>query len=70
MRLTLFYMPGWPGATAFDALQKWQILPGKMAFYKGRYFGVVESPKADRNALNRFTIAVESTLPAGGEFHW
>lgn len=70
MRLTLFYMPGGPGATAFDALQRWKIQPGKMAFYKGRYFGVVESSQADRNALNRFTVAVTSKLPAGTEFHW
>jgi hypothetical protein len=70
MRLTIYYMPGWSGATAFDALQKWQRQPGKMAFYKGHYFGVVESGDSDRNALNRFTAAVESSLPAGAEFRW
>jgi hypothetical protein len=70
MSLTIYYMPGWSGATAFDAFQRWQIQPGKMAFYKGHYFGVVESPQADRNALNRFTVAVESTLPGGADFHW
>jgi len=70
MSLTIYYMPGWPGATAFDALQRWRIQPGKMAFYKGPYFGVVESPQAGRNALNRFTVAVVSTLPGGAEFHW
>ena len=67
MKLTIFDMPGWPGATAFDAFQKWQTQPRKMAFYKGRCFGVVESPTADRNPLDRFTIAVEASLPPGDE---
>lgn len=69
MRLTIYYMPGWAGAAAFDAFQKWQVQPGKIAFYKGHFFGVVESPKAELNTLNRFTVAVESTLPGGSEFH-
>jgi hypothetical protein len=30
-----------------------------MAFYKGGYFGVVESEGADKSTLNRFTKAVE-----------
>jgi hypothetical protein len=71
MRLTLFKMPGWPGATAFDALQKWRpAQPGKVGFFKGRYFGVVESPQADRPTLDRFTVAVEGALPAGDEGRW
>jgi hypothetical protein len=70
MKLTVYYMPGWSGATAFDAFQKWQRQPGKMAFYKGHYFGVVESPQGDRDALNRFTRSVESALPGGAEFRW
>ena len=70
MSLTIYCMPGGPGGTAFDALQRWRIQPGKMAFYKGPYFGVVESPQDDRNALNRFTVAVVSALPGGAEFHW
>lgn len=71
MRLTLFDMPGWAGATAFDAFQKWPpAQPGKVGFFKGRYFGVVESPQADRAALERFTAAVEAALPAGSEGHW
>jgi hypothetical protein len=66
MTLTLYDMPEW-GASAFDAWQKWQTQPGKMAFYKGRYFGVVESPAADMNTLNRLALAVEATLPPGSE---
>lgn len=68
MRLTLFEMPEWPGATAFDAFQKWRpAQPGRMGFFKGCYFGVVESPEADRAALERFAIAVERALPGRGE---
>jgi hypothetical protein len=64
MTLTIFDMPGSVGATAFDAFQKWQTQPGKLAFYKGRYFGVVESPNAGLSTLNRFTIAVEALVNA------
>jgi hypothetical protein len=71
MRLTLLDMPGSPGATAFDAWQKWRpAQPGKMGFYKGRFFGVVESRRADREALNLFTSAVEKSLPGGSEGRW
>ena len=56
-------------ATAFDALQKWRVQPGKMAFYKGGYFGVVESA-TDKATLNRFVLAVEATLPGGDEGRW
>jgi hypothetical protein len=58
MTLTIYDLPRW-GAGAFDAWQKWQAQPGKMAFYKGRYFGVVESPGADMSTLDRFTTAIE-----------
>jgi hypothetical protein len=68
MSLTIYDMPN-EFASAFDAAQKWQPQPGKMAFFKGRYFGTVESPAADRFALERFVLAVESTLPAGNEWH-
>ena len=63
---TIYDMPAW-GRSAFDAWQKWQTQPGKMSFYKGRYFGVVESPNADMNTLSRFTVAIEQTLPPGSE---
>jgi hypothetical protein len=71
MTLTLYDMPEWPGATAFDAMQRWDRQPGKMAFYKGRYFGVVESsPEADTETVSRFIIALEAALPpAPVEFH-
>lgn len=71
MRLTLFEMPEWPGATAFDAFQKWRpAQPGKEGFFKGRYFGVVESQLADRATLDRFTAAVEKALPGGRDGRW
>jgi hypothetical protein len=58
MTLTVYDLPQWGGG-AFDAWQKWQTQPGKMAFFKGRYFGVVESPAADLKTLDRFTTAAE-----------
>jgi hypothetical protein len=71
MWLTLFEMPQWPGATAFDAFQKWRpAQPGKMGFFKDRYFGVVESPQADRATLDRFTAAMEDALPGRGGSRW
>ncbi|MBZ5626601.1 MAG: hypothetical protein LAQ69_49160 [Acidobacteriia bacterium] len=64
-------MPRWSGATAFDAFQKWRpAQPGKMGFFKGRYFGVVESPQADRATLDGFTVAVEKALPGSSEGRW
>jgi len=71
MRLTLVEMPGSPGRTAFDAWQKWRpAQPGKIGFYKGRYFGVVESPGVDREMLDRFTVALERSLPGRSEGRW
>jgi hypothetical protein len=71
MRLTLLEMPESPGATAFDAFQKWPPgQPGKIGFFRGRFFGVVESPTADRDTLNVFTSALEKNLPKGNEGHW
>ena len=71
MELTLVEMPGTPGATAFDAWQKWppdQL--GKLGFYKGRFFGVAESAASDREALILFTSGIENGLPGSGEGHW
>ena len=63
MWLTLFEMPQWPGA--------WQpAQPGKMGFFRDRYFGVVESPEADRATLDRFTAAMEDALPGRGGSRW
>jgi hypothetical protein len=64
--LTLLEMP--TSAKAFDAFQMWQTQAGRMAFYKGRFFGVAESPGADMQALNRFLLQIEAVLPPGDEF--
>ncbi|MCU1236622.1 MAG: hypothetical protein JWP63_4589, partial [Candidatus Solibacter sp.] len=45
MTLPIYCMPN-EFASAFDAAQKWQPQPGKMSFFKGRYFGVVEASAA------------------------
>jgi hypothetical protein len=71
VRLTLFDMPEWPGATAFGAFQKWLSSgPGNMGFMKGRYFGVVDSPQSDSAGLERFRVSIEGTLPGKSENHW
>jgi len=62
--LTLFAMPWSPGS-AWDAIQRWRPAPGTRAFTKGRYFGVVESPRADQATLKRFIDNVLTGLPAG-----
>lgn len=69
MRLTLYDMPGGLGGTAFDAMQRWRTQPGKMGFFNGRYFGVVEGSSADISTLDRFVVALEASLPAGNEWH-
>ena len=66
MVLTLYQMPWSPGS-AWDAIQEWRTLPGAMAFAKGRYFGVAESPGAEGGTLKRFVQAVTATLPPGSE---
>jgi hypothetical protein len=68
MHLTIYFMPN-EFASAFDAEQKWTPQAGKMAFFKGSYFGVVESAVDDRAALDRFIVAIEAGLPAGSEWH-
>jgi len=67
LRLTLFDLPGYPmGGGAFDAWQKWPPnQPGKLGFWSGRFFGVVESPGADRAALDRFAAALGKALTGG-----
>jgi hypothetical protein len=69
MTLSLYDMPGGQGANAFDAAQKFPPQAGKMGFFQGNYFGVAESPGADRATLDRFVVALESHLPPGNEFH-
>ncbi|MGP0076107.1 MAG: hypothetical protein ACLPWF_29660 [Bryobacteraceae bacterium] len=66
MMLTLYQMPWSPGS-AWDAIQEWRTLPGAMAFAKGRYFGVAESPGAERSTLKRFVQGVTAALPPGSE---
>ena len=66
MTLTLYQMPWSPGS-AWDAIQEWRTLPGAMAFAKGSYFGVAESPGADQRTLKRFVQAVTRALPPGSE---
>lgn len=71
VRLTLIEMPESPGATAFDAWQKWRpAQPGKVGFYKGRFFGVAESPTADRETLNIFASEVQRWLPGRSQARW
>lgn len=67
MRVILFDMPGYPaGPGSFDAWQKWPPnQPGKMGFFAGSFFGVVESPGADRATLDRFTVALGRALSGG-----
>jgi hypothetical protein len=68
LKLTLYYMPN-QFAGASDAAQKWQSRPHMMSFFRGSYFGVVESVNADPLVLERFVLAVEAALPPGDEWH-
>lgn len=65
MTLTLYQMPWSPGS-AWDAIQEWRERPGVMAFAKGRYFGVVESPGAGQGTLKSFVQGITAALPPGG----
>jgi len=47
---------------AFDSLQSWRPTSGKLAFYRGRYFGIAESRGADQRTLSRFVTAFEKSL--------
>ncbi len=57
MTLTVYEMND---GTAFEAVQKSRVQPGKMVTYKGNYFFVAESPGADYRVLDRFIAAVVS----------
>ena len=63
MTVTVYGMP----RGGFDAIQQWRVAPGKMAFLKGGYFGIAESPGASQEELARFVRGVEAALPAGNE---
>jgi hypothetical protein len=61
MRLTICEMQS--QTSAFDAVQRWRAEAGKLAFYKGPYFAVIEAKGADHPTLNRFAAAIRSGLP-------
>ena len=63
MTVTVYGMP----AGGFDAIQQWRVTPGKMAFLKGGYFGIAESPGASQGELARFVRGVEAALPRGND---
>ena len=63
MTVTVYGMP----RGGFDAIQQWRAAEGKMAFLKGGYFGIAESPGASQEELARFVRGVEMALPAGSE---
>jgi hypothetical protein len=63
MTVTVYRMP----AGGFDAIQQWRVTPGKMAFLKGGYFGIAESPGASKEELARFVRGVEAALPRGND---
>jgi hypothetical protein len=65
--LTVYELPGSPGS-AFDAIQQWRPMPGRMAFSKGAYFGVAEAPGADPKVINRFVEGVAAGLPTASVF--
>lgn len=59
--LRLYQMPS--QTVAFDTLQSWRGETGKLAFYKGKYFGIAESPGAGQRVLNGFVSAVQKQMP-------
>lgn len=69
--VTLFVMPGGPGGGSFDAFQKWPPRqPGKLAFYRGRFFGIVEADGAAPDELDRFTTSLALVLVPGNDWVW
>ena len=61
IRVTLQRMPSQTGA--FAKVQEWRPAAGKLAFYKGPYFGIVEADGADHPTMNRFATAFQGSLP-------
>ncbi len=49
-------------ASAFELMQKWRPAEGRMAFYRERYFGVVQSAGADRASLAAFALSLDRRL--------
>jgi len=65
MTLIVYVMPDVPRATAFGPFQDWLTgpkQPGESAFHYRQYLGIVESPSADGNTLDRFAAAAEASL--------
>jgi hypothetical protein len=63
VELTLYDMTN--RKSAYAALRLARESAGSVAFYHDRYFGVVESPGADRAALAAFSSAFEKRLAGG-----
>lgn len=61
VRVTVFRMPSQTGA--FAQVQNWRAEPNKLAFYEGRYFGIVEGDGATHAVLNRVANAIKDGLP-------
>jgi len=71
IHVTLFVMPGGPGGGSFDAFQKWPPRqPGKLAFYRGRYFGIVEANGAAPDEIDSFTTSLALILVPGNDWIW
>jgi hypothetical protein len=61
LRVTVYRMSS--QTAAFAQVQNWRAEPNKLAFYKGRHFGIAEGEGADHAALNRFASAIQETFP-------
>jgi hypothetical protein len=51
------------GPAAFEQVQKWRAQPGKIVFYRGAWFVVVESDGLDTAQLSRIAAQIEKTMP-------
>lgn len=51
------------GPAAFEQVQKWRAQPGKLAFYRGAWFVVLESEGMDAAQLSKIASSIEKTMP-------
>jgi hypothetical protein len=51
------------GPAAFEQVQKWRAQPGKLAFYHGAWFVVLESEGMDAGQLSKIASSIEKTMP-------
>lgn len=51
------------GPAAFEQVQKWRAQPGKIVFYRGPWFVVIESEGMDNAQLSRMAGQIEKTMP-------